>query len=262
MHLSISNIAWDEKNDEEMLGYLQECSFSGIEIAPTRIFGHNPYSKLKEAQQFSMMIGETYKLEIASIQSILYGKNENIFGKEDERINLIEYLKRSIDFASLINCKNIVFGCPKNRVLKNEEDMEIAFSFFKELGIYASNKNTVLSIEPNPIIYNTNFINYTQEAFDFVKKIDNDGFKVNFDLGTMIYNKEELMVIYNNIDYVNHIHISEPYLKIIKNRELHKELASILKEKKYNKFVSIEMGKCDNINDVKKIISYINEVFE
>jgi sugar phosphate isomerase/epimerase len=262
MKLSISNIAWANEDDEEMYTYLKEQGFKGLEIAPTRIFLQNSYVELKKAKDFSLNLKQRNELVISSMQSIWYGRNEKIFGSEEEREALIDYTKKAIDFANIIDCKNLVFGCPKNRVSKNENDMDIAISFFKELGEYAELNNTVLSIEPNPTIYNTNFINYTSQAFEIVKKVNGNGFKVNIDLGTIIHNKEDLQIIVDNIDLVNHIHISEPNLALIQKREIHNQLANILKQVNYDRFVSIEMGKRDNLNEVKETIKYIKEVFE
>lgn len=261
MKLSISNIAWINEDDNCMYNFLKQIGFTGLEIAPTRIFQQEPYEKLEEAKKFAVGIKQNYGLDVSSMQSIWYGRNEKIFDSKEERQALINYSKKAIDFAEVIKCKNIVFGCPKNRVSQSENDMEIAVSFFKELGEYAEAKNTVLSMEPNPTIYNTNFINYTSQAFEIAKKVKSNGFKVNIDLGTIIYNNEELKLISENINLVNHIHISEPNLVLIKKREVHNNLANILKEVNYQRFVSIEMGKSDDLNEVKDTIKYIKEVF-
>lgn len=261
MKLSISNIAWDKKDDEYMYEYINNKNYKGLEIAPTRIFPVNPYDQLELASDFSNMLKRKHDLEISSMQSIWYGRNEQMFKSKQERERLFEYTKKAIDFAGVIKCTNIVFGCPKSRVINNQDDIKIAVEFFNSLGEYAKEKGTVLSIEPNPIIYNTNFINTTKEAFEFVKIVDSDGIKVNIDLGTVIYNKENLNDIGKNIDLVNHIHISEPNLIAVERRDMHKELANILKDKEYNKFVSIEMGKCDTLDVVKNTIEYLNEVF-
>lgn len=65
-----------------------------------------------------------------------------------------------MDFANAIGCGNMVFGCPKNRVIDHESDEHIAIEFFRLLGDYAKKCNTVLAIEPNTVIYGTNFLNY------------------------------------------------------------------------------------------------------
>jgi sugar phosphate isomerase/epimerase len=261
VNLSISNIAWKLENDDELYEYLKEQGFSGIEIAPTRILPKDPYDALQKAKDFAATLKQNYGLVISSIQSIWYGKNEKIFGSEKERRILVNYTKKAINFASSIDCKNLVFGCPRNRVIENDNDINIAVSFFSQLGEYAKLNSTILSIEPNPTIYNTNFINYTKEAFEFVDIVKSNGFKVNIDLGTIIYNDESLQVVTDNIDLVNHIHISEPNLELIKKRKIHNELSNILKRANYQGFVSIEMGKRDNLDEVKETIKYIKDVF-
>lgn len=52
MKLSISNIAWSPQVDDEMYRFLQEAGYSGIEIAPTRLFPDAPYDHCGEAQAF------------------------------------------------------------------------------------------------------------------------------------------------------------------------------------------------------------------
>lgn len=261
MNLSISNIAWSNEDDEQVYTFLKEQEFLGVEIAPTRIFPQNPYDNLKKAQDFAINLKQNYGLNISSMQSIWYGRNEKIFGSEEERKILSDYTKKAIDFANNIGCKNLVFGCPKNRVSQNKNDMDIAISFLRELGEYSKLKNTVFSMEPNPVIYNTNFINYTSQAFEIVKAVKSDGFKVNIDLGTLIYNKEDVQIIADNIGLVNHIHISEPNLALVEKRGLHNQLSEILHQVNYRKFVSIEMGKRDNLDEVIETIKYVKEVF-
>lgn len=264
LKLSISNIGWAMENDEYMYNYLKEVGFEAIEIAPTRIFEANPYNEIEKAREYSEKIKEKYSLNISSIQSIWFGKSEEVFKSKEEREILIEYTKKAIDFASAINCNNIVFGCPKNRNINgnNKNYIEIAKEFFEELGNYAIEKNTVIAIEPNPVIYDTNFINTTEEAFEFVKKLNNLGVKVNVDLGTIINNNEELSILAENIDLINHIHISEPYLEKIQKRDIHFKLVKILKENNYGKYVSVEMKNLNSLDIISEILEYVKEVFK
>ena len=264
MKLSISNIAWDKKYDDEMYDYLYSIGYDGIEIAPTRILD-NPYEDLDRIKNWYKNINEKYKLIVSSMQSIWYGRNEKIFKDKNERDELISYTKKAIDFANAINCKNLVFGCPKNRNVDDsisDEIIKIAIDFFNKISDYASDKNTYIALEPNPTIYNTNFINNTKDAIDLVKMVDNKGFKLNVDLGTIIYNEEDINELVLNINYINHIHISEPSLVEIKNRNIHKELKEILIKENYDNFISIEMGKVDDIEKIKNIMCYIKDVFK
>lgn len=261
MELSISNIAWSKNSDEDMYLFLQEQEYSGLEIAPTRIFEKNPYEKLEEAKLFAIKLRKNYGLKVSSMQSIWFGRNENIFGSIDEREELFKYTKKAIKFAQACNCPNLVLGCPKNRVIKDSKDYLISIDFFRKLGEYAKLHETNISIEPNPQIYDTNFINYTDEAFQLVSDVNSDGFKVNVDLGTIICNEEDLSWIESNINKVNHIHISEPNLQEINIREIHREFAKKLRENNYNKFISIEMKNTKNIKLVKDIVKNVKIIF-
>lgn len=261
MNVTISNIAWLPENDAEMYAFLQEKKCTGIEIAPTRIFPKNPYSNLNKVENFRNELQDNYKLQVVSMQSICFGRNEAIFSSEEERNSLLEYIKQSIDFASVLGCNNLVFGSPKNRNI-NPNQEEIAVAYFSEIGKYAAQKNTVFAFEPNPVIYGTNFINTTEQALDFVKACNVEGLKINFDLGTVIYNEEDLSILENNLQWINHVHISEPYLEEIQHRSLHKELAAILRENKYDNYISIEMKGGSELDKIKDIIQYTQDVFK
>ncbi len=257
MKLSISNIAWSSEHDDEMYAYLNQIGFDGLEIAPTRIFPKNPYDNIKAAAEFSAELHKKYKLTIPSMQSIWYGITQNIFGTEDDREFLLAYTRKAVDFAAASGCKNLVFGCPKNRVIPDEAMLPVAVGFFAEIGAYAAEKGTVIAIEPNPTIYNTNFINNTVDAFELCDLIDSEGILVNVDLGTIIYNGEDLSCVKENIGLVNHIHISEPNLEVIRERDLHKALKNL----NYDRFVSIEMKNQNDIDGVKKVAEYVKEIF-
>lgn len=259
--LSISNIAWLKEDDTNMYSYLKEVGYNGIEIAPTRIFSSEPYSQLEGAKSFAKQLKNKYSLNISSMQSIWYGINENIFESEKSRRKLIDYTKQAIDFAKTIRCKNLVFGNPKNRTIGDNTQYLIAIEFFREIGEYAVENGVVIAVEPNPEIYNTNFINTTREAFDFVKDVNCDAIKVNVDLGTIIENKEDINIILEHILYVNHVHLSEPYLEVLKERELHKQLSVLLDKVAYNNYVSIEMKNDNSVENVKDAIEYVKGVF-
>jgi sugar phosphate isomerase/epimerase len=260
MKLSISNLAWSADKDKEMYGILQMHGFMGLEIAPTRIFGDHPYNRLQEAIEFANMLNNEYNLEISSMQSIWFGRVENIFGSVAEREMLTNYTKKAILFAEALGCGNLVFGCPRNRVIHNDIDYPIAMTFFRELGEYARQHRTIVAIEPNPPLYNTNFINTTEQAVQLVRDVDSTGFRINFDFGTVIENGENVGMITHFINNVNHIHISEPGLIQLQHRREHKVLKELI-ETSYSGYISIEMKKTNNQQDVIAAIEYIKEVF-
>lgn len=267
MKLSISNIAWEAKDDEKVYGYMKQHGFTGVEIAPTRWIMEAPYDHVPEAVAIAEKLESEYGFVVPSMQSIWFGRGERIFFNEEERRCLLDYTKKAIDYAAAIGCRNLVFGCPRNRKVEEEwglskEQVEaIAVDFFKELGDYAYAKGTVVGMEANPPIYNTNYMNTTAEALELVEKVDSKGFLLNLDMGTMIQNEEDIALLVGKIPMINHVHISEPGLKLIEKRELHRTLAGILQAEGYDRYVSIEMGKQEKVEAVEATLQYVAEVF-
>ncbi len=260
IRLSISNIAWDASHNREVCGMMKELSYSGLEIAPTRIFPKTPYDRLKEAGEWAGNLKKEYGLSVPSMQSIWYGRKEALFGSDEERRILTDYTMKAIDFAEAIGCRNLVFGCPRNRNVPDGADSGSAVSFFRELGEYAKEHKTVLAMEANPPIYNTNYINDTVGALDLIEEVGSAGFMLNLDTGTMIENGEQVSVLEGRGHLINHVHISEPGLKTIEKRELHKDLFGFLKECGYDRYVSIEMGKQDDLKKIENTMIYLDSL--
>lgn len=267
MKLSSSNIGWEEKNDIEVYELMKKYGFSGVEIAPTRWVQERPYEHADEAVAIAERLKLQYGFNVPSMQSIWFGKQEKVFASAEERAALIDYTKKAIDYAAAIGCKNLVFGCPRNRNVAEEWNLtkqqvaEIAGNFFGELGDYAEARGVVLAMEANPPIYNTNYVNTTEQALDLVKAVASKGFLVNLDFGTMIANDEEVALLEDNLSLIHHIHISEPGLKPIEKRAAHKQLAKLLRAKKYEGYVSIEVGKQEDIKALEEMMKYVAEVF-
>lgn len=261
MKLSISNIAWDTKDNASVFQLMEKYGFSGLEIAPTKLVLENPYDHIDEAKKYAEALYKDHSLVIPSMQSIWYGRNEKIFGSEGERESLLEYTKKAIDYASAIGCHNLVFGCPRNRNINDMSDYDIAVSFFKEIGNYAYSKHTCIGMEANPPIYNTNFINDTVSAMKLIEDVGSKGFLLNLDIGTMIYNQEKTDILSRNTHLINHVHVSEPHLKLIERRNIHAELKELLIANNYTGYISIEMGLTDDLHLIEGTMKYVREVF-
>lgn len=259
MKLSISNIAWTAEHDVAMYSFLADKGFSGLEIAPTRIFPDAPYDHIAEARDWAARLKEDYGLSVSSMQSIWYGRQEMVFGGAEDRKALVDYTRKACKFAQTIGCKNLVFGNPRNReTLDVARDMPTAVDFFRTLGSIAVEYDTVIAIEPNPVIYNTHFINRTEQAVEMVEMVKTNGLKVNYDLGTVIENKEDIGYLYSIGKYVNHLHVSEPYLAPIDacHNEYHKMLIDYAKRHE-NIYLSIEMSNTADLETVKDTVEYI-----
>ena len=259
MRLAASNIAWEAAQDEAMYEYLASHGVMGLEIAPTRIFPERPYEHLAEAERFRQSLKRDYGLRVVSMQSIWYGRQERLFGSPEERQILRRYTERAVDFAAALECPNLVFGCPRNRV-RGGAAYETAVEFFRKAGDYALAHGTRIAIEANPEIYGTDFINGTSEAFALAQTADSAGLGVNLDVGTMVENGESIQLL-RGAAAVHHVHLSEPYLAVPQKRDLHGDLAGFLRENDYGGWVSLEMKPPTDSGLLYASLDYLAEVF-
>lgn len=262
MHkLSVSNIGWSAEQDEQMYKIMKDYGYSGLEIAPTRIFPETPYDRKEDVRAWSGGLKKKYGFVISSMQSVWYGRQEKLFGSDEERRILTDYTKKAVDFAEAAGCKNLVFGCPRNRNLPEGADAKAAIPFFKEIGDYAAEHGAVIGMEANPPVYQTNYINDTTSALEIVQAVDSAGFKLNLDTGTMIQNKESVQELAGKVQLIHHVHISEPGLGPVKDRALHTELKKLLEREGYQGFISIEMGRTEDIQILDDRMDYVRSIF-
>lgn len=261
MHLCASNIGWPASDDAAVFGLMKKYGYSGLEIAPSRVFGEAPYDRQKEAAEWKERLKKQYGFSVPSMQSIWFGRRERLFGTEKERSVLTGYTKKAIDFAAALGCRNLVFGCPVNRNIPQGTDAGDAAAFFWELGEYARRKGTVIGMEANPPVYHTNYITDTDAALELVRNIHSEGFKLNLDTGTMIQNGESAAQLEGSIHLVSHVHISEPGLEPVKERALHKELMHLLVKEGYRGYISVEQKAVRNIRMIGEILGYVRSVF-
>lgn len=257
MKLAFSNIAWDKEWDKEIYGLLQKNGFEGLEIAPTRLFPEEPYTKLKEVKEYAAWLYEYYGLIIVSMQSIWFGRKENLFVSEKEQKILADYTKKAIDFAVNAGCNNLVFGCPYHRKMGEEGKKEQLFLFYNELNDYCKDTEVCFAIEPVATVYNTDYLNTTEETLKEARKIDLKHITVNLDLGTLLTNKEKITLIENNVDKISHIHISEPMLAPVVKHDEHEVLHDILLRSGYNRYVSVEMKNGASKENLVEVMEYM-----
>jgi len=256
MKISASNIAWPSERDGELLALLRSLGFDGLEVAPTRLFPEAPYAHADGARVYAAALLEEYGLRVASMQSVLFGIKENLFGAREERAFLRDYLRAGIVFARALGCGNINFGCPKNRLIGEASQYGVAVDFFRDLSEYAARNGTVIAIEPVPVIYGGNFLNTTQQACAFVRDVGHPACMVNADTGTMVSNGEPFAVLEENIHLIHHIHLSQPHLAPIVRVEWHRRL----RELPFEGYLSLEMKKTEDPEDLRRCLLYLREV--
>lgn len=247
--LTISNLSWKHNDNIGMLNKLNDYGINQLEIAPYKYFG----CKLTDIDINNV----NSDIDIYSLQAILYPLMENIFGNDQERDILTKYLCKTIDIASKLRIKVLVFGSPKNRKrngLTFEQAIEIAIPFFKNVGDYAYQNNTILCIEPNAKEYNCDFVTNSIEGRNLILRVNSPGFKLHLDVGCMFLENENILnCITENLDILEHIHFSAPGLKCLSDSELKYAVLFNTITKIYNKKISIEMLNQDDYDVIKTI---------
>ncbi len=259
MRLALSNIGFAAQDDEKVYALLREYGFAGLEAAPTRLVGEKPYApeNLARAKEKAALLRERFGLCIPSLQSIWYGQTGNLFCEADAP-RLAAYTDAAAAFAAAVGCPSMVFGCPRQRNIPEGGRSEDARGFFETVAAAARRRGTAVALEANAAVYGTNFCNTSAEAFAFAKTVP--GLAVNYDLGTALTNGEDFAALRENLALVSHVHISEPGLAPIEQRGQHRELAALLRDGGYARFVSIEMKTAD-FDTVRRCVDYVAEVF-
>ncbi len=271
MNIAISNIAWERKEDKEIVKILQKYDISGIEVAPTKIWKNPLEAKEKEIKEYRNYWLNN-DINIVAMQSLLFGHPElTIFDSKQTRGKTIDYLSRIVHLSSLLGSKIMVFGSPKNRLingLRYDKVLEIACEFFYKIAEICKQYKIFFCIEPNPIEYGADFILNTNEAIKLVTAVNHPHFRLHLDTSTMTINKEPYEnSIKNGLSLLKHFHISEPYLEPIREGVTdHENIAAILKKLHYNdnRWVSVEMrssGNNSNIEHVNKALELVTKIY-
>ncbi|QWU15805.1 Sugar phosphate isomerase/epimerase [Paenibacillus sophorae] len=270
MKLSISNIAWEADDEEQVIKVLQSRNATGIEIAPTKKWKSPVDCTEHELNNYRVQWIDR-GLEPVAMQSLLFGQPDLIlFGEENSRVQLIDYLTKIIRVAGVLGTKALVFGSPKNRLagsLSSTERLDIAISFFYELGQVALENGVVFCIEPNPSQYGCDFVTDTDQGIELVKAVNHPGFRLHLDAAAMNLNGENYYEsIEKSLPYLAHFHVSEPYLGLVGSNamEHHQSIAKALKELHYKQYISIEMKSGllpSNVESVRRAVDFVGETY-
>jgi sugar phosphate isomerase/epimerase len=263
INLSVSNICVNNILFEQFYGLLKLHGFKNIEIAPTKYmtwddFNDENINKIKNEL-------DNFDVKISSFQSITFNAgNMNIF-EETTHLTFLSHLRKIIKVSKEQNIKKIVFGCPKNRYLKNENEFYVldklkcydiqenmAVQFFQIVGDICKLNDVVLCIENNSKLYNCNFLNTISDVGNFVLKVNHSNIKMMVDIGNCIMENDDLNDIYKYVNIIEHIHISCEKMNSFTNiHDYHKNFVEILKHIQYNKYITLEF--LNNEDDILKL---------
>lgn len=216
MRLSISNIAWDVGEDEEVVELLHQYGIDAIDIAPGKYFQDFVNTDLSEIRRVKSWWSDR-GVEIIGMQSLLFGNPDlNVFGHKEVQLKLLKHLEGICRIGNGLGARKLVFGSPKNRDrsgLNDSEVEKIAVWFFKELAEIAKQEGVVICLEPNPTYYGANFMTTCHETSDIVRAVDHQCVRMQLDTGALTINEEDPFLVLETFGkLIGHVHISEPDL--------------------------------------------------
>jgi len=233
MRISISNIAWDKEEDENVSQLLCKYNIDAIDIAPSKYFSDFSNTDIKDITKIRNWWGDR-GVEIIGMQSLLYGTNGlNLFGSCDVQKYMLKHLEGVCRVANYLDARRLVFGSPRNRDctgLSNKRAFEIAIIFFQKLAKIAQKYNVVVCLEPNPTCYGSNFMTTSEETAEVVKGVNHPSIKMQLDTGAIAINGENPFQVCREFSsLIGHVHLSDPNLTPLGlNNGIHQDVESAL----------------------------------
>ncbi len=275
MKLAVSNIAWLPEERFDAYTLMQKHNVKGLEIAPSILFydAEDPFVPSAESANRALTEIESFNLRLVSMQSLLFGiQDAALFGSASQVASFKTAMQRAIDIGHRFSIPNLVFGCPKQRIIPDglpyADAEKLASEIFNELGDYAQAAKTVIAMETNPSAYGTNFMTNMRQTIDFVALTSHPAIKINMDMGALYMNDDYASAegyIQDNVNEINHVHISESNLEPApRDIELTANILRALARCDYPFWTSIEMKKhpVDNISNLESCLIKFNSAIE
>jgi D-psicose/D-tagatose/L-ribulose 3-epimerase len=269
MRISISNIAWDTKDDEAVCSILQRHHVDAIDIAPGKYFvdvATATADQIKKVRDWWAERG----IEIIGMQSLLHGtQGLNLFDAPEVQQRMLSHLSDVCRIGNGLNARRLVFGSPRNRDrrgLSDDQALEIAALFFKCLADVAQQHDVTICLEPNPECYGSNFMTSSQETASVVKAVGHPALKMQFDTGALCINGESPASVCAEFQHlIGHVHASDPQLVPVGTGATdHYQAAAALREYLPDASVTIEMLKRsveDSLTAVEQSVRYVSECY-
>ena len=246
MRLAISNIAWDTAEDDLVATLLQRFAVDAIDIAPGKYFPEPAKATNGDIARVKDWWAER-GIEITGMQALLFGTTGlNVFGSAESQAALLTHLAAVCRIGAGLGAARVVFGSPKNRDrsgLNDQEALDMAITFFRQLGDIAQASGVTICLEPNPTCYGANFMTSSAETAQVVKCVAHPSIQMQLDTGALTINGENpLVVLHDYAALIGHVHASEPdLLPLGDGGTEHDEMAAALLQYLPTHVVSIEM---------------------
>lgn len=270
MKLAVSNIAWQDNENEAVAAVLQSNGVAGIELALAKHWNDPLGVSDEEARDWAQWWRDRH-LPVVAFQSMLFPHPElQIIQSDEDRSKALSILKRYIELAGIMGAGALVFGSPKNRRKEEKtfaEAVEIVQPFFRSLGKHAQEHGVVFCLEPNAPQYQCDFVTTTDEALTLIAAVDSPGFALHLDTACASLAGESLShVVKQGASQLRHFHASSPMLELVEQRSdvNHMAAATALSEIGYDGYVSIEMRPGEtgqNVARVESAVGFIQSIY-
>jgi sugar phosphate isomerase/epimerase len=262
MKLAVSNIAWDQPEQSVILAELPALGVTGVEIAPTKLWPDWVGADPDAARNVRHLI-EAGGLQVPAIQSALFGlPNLQLFGNADSIRGLVRHLAAVARIAGALGAAAIVFGSPRNRdrgEFSLAQATERSVGILRSIGDACSEAGTCFCLEPNPEVYNCNFLTHWQDAAELAERVGHPGVGVHLDTACItLAGDDPVEAIRNCGTLTRHFHISEAALGPFAHPAIdHHRIGAALRDSLYDGFVSIEMlRQPDPFGSVREAAAY------
>jgi D-psicose/D-tagatose/L-ribulose 3-epimerase len=265
MKLSVSNIAWDPEEEEQVLDLLSRLDVDGIEVAPTKLWpdwvGANPAA----ARNARTALGKR-GFEIPALQAILFGRPDLlVFGSPDVRQQLVDHIDRVAALAAGLGADVLVFGSPKNRDRGERSEADArseAQAVFHDMGEACVRHCVRLCIEPNPKTYACTFMTNWRDARAMVEAAGSAGVGLHHDVACISLEGDDVVeAVETCAGGIAHFHVTEPELGDFSSPTLdHAAIGEALRRTGYDGWLSIEMRRSDDpLRSVEEAVTRVLE---
>jgi sugar phosphate isomerase/epimerase len=177
---------------------------------------------------------------------------------------MLAHLAGVCHIAEELEATRLVFGSPRNRDrsgLGDERALDMATSFFRQLGDIAERHGVVICLEPVPPRYGANFMTTSEETAHVVAAVGHGSIRMQFDTGALTINGESPEAVLEcSARLIGHVHASEPDLVPLgdggtDHRLMHEALNSYLPDH----VVSIEMVATkaeSHLHSIERALTY------
>jgi sugar phosphate isomerase/epimerase len=156
-----------------------------------------------------------------------------------------------------LGVKVLVFGSPGLRKKTEgwEDSLVEIFTYVDNILVDADIK---VLIEPNTSSYGGEFFHKVSEIVGFIDSNDLKNVRTMIDTHNSILENEDPNVeLVEYFNYIEHIHISEPKLVVIKDDEFHNTFSNTIKNSEYKKTITYEVMKSEELIPSIEIFSKI-----